>query len=33
MYDRRYGWVTLKPYLFPAKFDDSLSIEIQMNLV
>lgn len=31
MYDRRYGWVTLKPFLFPAKFDDSLSIEIQVN--
>ena len=31
MYDRRYGWVTLEPFLFPAKFDDSLSIEIQVN--
>ena len=31
MYDRRFGWVTLEPFLFPAKYDDGLSIEIQVN--
>ena len=31
MYDRRLGWVTLEPYLFPAEYDDGLSIEIQVN--
>ena len=25
MYDRRLGWVTLEPYLFPAEYDDGLS--------
>jgi len=33
MYDRRDGgaWLDLKPYLFPAKYDDGLIIEIQVN--
>ena len=31
MYDRRSGWVTLEPFLFPAEYDDGLSIEIQVN--
>lgn len=33
MYDRRNGgaWVTLVPYLFNARFDDGLTIEIQVN--
>ena len=32
MYDRRVAdWVTIKPYLFPAIFTDSLTIEIQVN--
>lgn len=33
MYDRRDGggWLTLDPYLFRAKYDDGLSIEIQVN--
>ena len=33
MYDRRDGgaWRTLVPYLFGARFDDNLEIEIQVN--
>ena len=32
MYDRRVeGWVDQEPFLFPAKFDDGLEIEIQIN--
>mgnify|MGYP001166520436 FL=1 len=31
MYDRRSGWVTLEPFLFPAEYDDGLNIEIQVN--
>ena len=32
MYDRRVeDWVTIKPYLFLASYDDSLQIEIQVN--
>lgn len=33
MYDRRNGgaWVTLIPFLFNARFDDGLTIEIQVN--
>ena len=31
MYDRRSGWITLEPFLFPAEYDDGLSIEIQVN--
>ena len=31
MYDRRSGWVTLEPFLFPAEYDDGLTIEIQVN--
>ena len=31
MYDRRSGWVTLDPFLFPAEYDDGLTIEIQVN--
>ena len=31
MYDRRTGWVNLEPCLFPAEYDDGLSIEIQVN--
>tara|TARA_B110000881_G_scaffold31268_1_gene23712 strand:+ start:1662 stop:2447 length:786 start_codon:yes stop_codon:yes gene_type:complete len=32
MFDRRVdNWITIWPYLFPALFDDSLQIEIQVN--
>lgn len=32
MYDRRVSdWITNEPYLFPAIFTDTLSIEIQVN--
>jgi len=32
MYDRRISdWIDLEPYLFPANYDDSLTIEIQVN--
>ena len=32
MYDRRVAdWITISPYLFPAVFDDSIIIEIQVN--
>ena len=31
MYDRRSGWITSEPFLFPAEYDDGLSIEIQVN--
>ena len=31
MYDRRSGWVNLEAFLFPADYDDGLSIEIQVN--
>mgnify|MGYP001164923300 FL=1 len=32
MYDRRVeDWVDQEPFLFPAKFDDGLEIEIQVN--
>jgi len=31
MYDRRFGWVNLTPYLFHATFSDGLSIEVQIN--
>jgi hypothetical protein len=31
MYDRRFGYVTLEPFLFPAEYDDGLTIEIQVN--
>ena len=32
MYDRRVAdWITISPYLFPAIFDDSMTIEIQVN--
>ncbi len=32
MYDRRVSdWIDLEPYLFPADYDDSLTIEIQVN--
>tara|TARA_B100000902_G_scaffold398032_1_gene463538 strand:+ start:4904 stop:5671 length:768 start_codon:yes stop_codon:yes gene_type:complete len=31
MYDRRFGWITLEPFLFPAEYDDGLTIEIQVN--
>ena len=32
MYDRRVAdWITISPYLFPAIFDDSIMIEIQVN--
>ena len=32
MYDRRVAdWITISPYLFPAIFDDSIVIEIQVN--
>ena len=32
MYDRRVSdWITINPYLFPAVFDDSIFIEIQVN--
>ena len=33
MYDRRNGggWLSLKPYLFRAKYDDGLTIEVQVN--
>ena len=33
MYDRRVeAWVNQEPFLFPAKFDDGLEIEIQVNV-
>tara|TARA_Y100000768_G_C23984553_1_gene687937 strand:+ start:2850 stop:3617 length:768 start_codon:yes stop_codon:yes gene_type:complete len=31
MYDRRSGWINSEPFLFPAEYDDGLSIEIQVN--
>ena len=31
MYDRRTGWVNLEAFIFPAEYDDGLSIEIQVN--
>ena len=31
MFDRRFGWITIKPYLFDAKFSDNLKIEVQVN--
>lgn len=32
MYDRRVeDWITIKPFLFPAHYDDGLEIEIQVN--
>ena len=32
MYDRRVSdWINLEPYLFPATYDDNLTIEIQVN--
>lgn len=31
MYDRRSGWVDLEPHLFEARFDDGLTIEMQVN--
>jgi len=31
MYDRRFGWINIKPYLFDAKFSDNLKIEVQVN--
>ena len=32
MFDRRIAdWITIQPYLFPAIFDDSIKIEIQVN--
>ena len=32
MYDRREeGWIENKPYLFPAKYEDGLMIEVQVN--
>jgi len=32
MYDRRVNdWIDLEPYLFPATYDDNLTIEIQVN--
>ena len=32
MYDRRVAdWITISPYLFPAIFNDSITIEIQVN--
>lgn len=32
MFDRRIDkWITLFPYLFPARYDDGLIIEIQVN--
>ena len=31
MYDRRSGWITSEPFLFPSEYDDGLSIEIQVN--
>ena len=32
MFDRRVNdWITSNPYLFPAEYDDGLSIEIQVN--
>jgi hypothetical protein len=31
MYDRRFGYVVLEPFLFPAEYDDGLTIEIQVN--
>ena len=32
MFDRRVAdWITSTPYLFPANYDDSLQIEIQVN--
>jgi len=31
MYDRRSGYVILEPFLFPAEYDDGLTIEIQVN--
>tara|TARA_B110000263_G_scaffold24398_1_gene18722 strand:+ start:117 stop:929 length:813 start_codon:yes stop_codon:yes gene_type:complete len=32
MYDRRVAdWITINPYLFPTLFDDSTTIEIQVN--
>ena len=31
MYDRRSGYLFLEPFLFPAEYDDGLTIEIQVN--
>ena len=32
MYDRRVeDWINIKPFLFPAKYNDGLGIEIQVN--
>ena len=32
MFDRRVAdWITIQPYLFPAIYDDSIQIEIQVN--
>ena len=31
MYDRRYGWINIKPFLFQAEFSDGLIIEVQVN--
>ena len=32
MYDRRVSdWINLEPYLFPATYDDNLTVEIQVN--
>ncbi len=32
MYDRRVeDWITIEPFIFNAKFDDDLTIEIQVN--
>ena len=32
MFDRRVAdWITITPYLFPAYYDDSIQIEIQVN--
>ena len=31
MYDRRAGWITATPHLFQATYNDTLSIEIQVN--
>ena len=32
MYDRRVeDWIKIKPFLFPAKYNDGLEIEIQVN--
>jgi hypothetical protein len=31
MYDRRFGWIQNKPFLFDAAYSDGLAIEVQVN--